>query len=83
MPRWTEEARQKQREIIMKSKPWEKSTGPKTPEGKEKSACNGFKHGFRSKEMRELKRLMAAQARHVRAIMRNKRAYYSAIKERG
>jgi len=75
MPRWTEESRQKQREVIMKLKPWEKTTGPKTPEGKETASCNALKHGLTSKEGRALLRTMAAQARYVRTILRNKRVY--------
>lgn len=45
---WTEERRQKARERILKNKPWEKSTGPKTPKGKKKSSLNALKHGHRS-----------------------------------
>lgn len=73
MPRWTEETRQKQREVIKKSKPWEKSTGPKTLKGKEIVSCNGLKHGLRSKEMRTLLCTMTAQASYVRTILRKKR----------
>lgn len=40
MPRWTPEARQKQSELIRKVRPWEKSTGPRTPEGKANSSKN-------------------------------------------
>jgi hypothetical protein len=73
MPRWTPEARQKQRENAIKSKPWGKSTGPRTPDGKRKVSCNGFKHGLRSKEMQTLLRTMAAQSRYVRTILRHKK----------
>jgi len=39
---WTPERRAKQREAIRRWKPWEKSTGPRTPLGKAESARNGF-----------------------------------------
>jgi hypothetical protein len=39
---WTPERRAKQREIIRQSKPWEKSTGPRTPEGKAVSSKNAL-----------------------------------------
>jgi hypothetical protein len=40
---WDDEARQCERETIMKKKPWLKSTGPRTPEGKAKSKMNALK----------------------------------------
>lgn len=40
MPRWTDEARAKQAEKICTWRPWEHSTGAKTPEGKAKVAMN-------------------------------------------
>lgn len=46
---WTEERRQKARERILKNKPWEKSTGPRTADGKRKSSLNAVKHGGRSR----------------------------------
>ncbi len=33
MPRWTDEARQKQRDWMLKHKPWLKSTGPTSKKG--------------------------------------------------
>jgi len=41
-------------------KPWERSTGPKSKAGKERSAMRGFKGGDR-KEMRELARALKSQ----------------------
>jgi len=70
MPRWTPESRQKQREVIMKSKPWEKSTGPKTPEGKKNVAQNSLKHGMRSKEIQELLHFLWLQRRYRHAVMK-------------
>lgn len=40
MPRWTDEARLKQSELIRKVRPWEKSTGPRTTKGKAVSSKN-------------------------------------------
>lgn len=35
-------------QLIRRWKPWEKSTGPKTPEGKKKAAMRGFKGAERA-----------------------------------
>ena len=43
MRNWTPEQRQRQRELIQRWKPWEKSTGAKTPEGKKRSSQNAYK----------------------------------------
>ena len=44
---WTDERRARQAQRIHEWKPWEKSTGAKTPEGKVKSAKNAFRFTFR------------------------------------
>jgi hypothetical protein len=54
-PDFIEAARQR----ILASKPWEKSTGPRTQEGKAKSSQNNFKHGRRSRTMIEVSRIIA------------------------
>ena len=61
---WTEEQRQRQRELIQRWKPWTKSTGAKTPDGKKKSAQNAFKTGnsLETREMlKQLNKLLKAQ----------------------
>ena len=42
---WTPERRARQAKLIRQWKPWEKSTGPKTPEGKAVSSQNAYKGG--------------------------------------
>lgn len=44
---WTLERRSRQAEMIRNWKPWERSTGPRTAEGKAVVARNGYKGGTR------------------------------------
>lgn len=39
---WTPERRRRQAELIQRWKPWERSTGPTTAEGKERVAQNAY-----------------------------------------
>ncbi len=57
---WTEERKKRQAEIIRRTRPWEKSTGPRTAKGKKLSSKNAMKHGLRSREMTDLKRQVDA-----------------------
>lgn len=41
---WTPERRARQAELIRQTKPWEKSTGPRTEEGKAISSRNAAMH---------------------------------------
>lgn len=54
---WTEERRARQAEAIRTWRPWEKSTGPRSEEGKAKVARNPFKGGLRN-QMREVSKLV-------------------------
>ena len=56
--RWTPEARARQAERIREWRPWLKSTGPRTDEGKRVSRMNALKSGANDVEMRELEALI-------------------------
>ena len=63
---WTPERQKKQSELIQKWKPWKKSTGPRTAQGRKTSSMNALKHGMRSAENREVEKLIAQLARFER-----------------
>jgi hypothetical protein len=54
---WTPERRSRQSEAIRRWKPWERSTGPRTSEGKARVARNPYKGGGRAR-LRILARLL-------------------------
>ena len=54
---WTPERREKAKINAYRHQPWNKSTGPKTAKGKERSSKNAMKHGLRSDVAGLLKRL--------------------------
>lgn len=58
---WSPERRAAQSARARASKPWLKSTGPRTSAGKRRCRMNGLKHGHRSEPMRLLSRLLNAQ----------------------
>ena len=61
--KWTAQKRKAQAEAIRRSRPWEKSTGPKTPEGKAKASQNALKHGVRSKVVKDYRRIVRENRR--------------------
>lgn len=66
--------RQMQRERIMRTRPWEKSTGAKTPYGKERSKMNALKMSpylYRLiKELNEITKENRAVTQKVSIMMR-------------
>ena len=57
---WTTEQRQKQREAIKRWKPWQQSSGPKSPEGKAAAAGNAWTGGEWQKLRQAIKALNGA-----------------------
>lgn len=60
---WTPERRERQRAAIASWKPWERSTGPKTTEGKRRSGRNADRGGEREK--------LRAELRYFRGLIRD------------
>jgi hypothetical protein len=57
---WTPERRARQAAAIQRWKPWERSTGPKSPHGKATVARNAYKGGWRAL-LRELRQALREQ----------------------
>ena len=67
---WTTEQRKRQADLIRKWKPWEKSTGPKSPEGKKRAVMRALKTGEHTKDVRNLRKLIGDQNRLLRRLER-------------
>lgn len=67
---WTPERRQAARERALKNKPWQKSTGPRTKEGKRISAGNAFRHGYRSGIFLEIETYLKDQREFMKTAIR-------------
>lgn len=68
MSHWTPERRQRQSELIRQWKPWAKSTGPQSPDGKERVSRNAWKGGHRT-QLRELARLVNTEVMEARELL--------------
>jgi hypothetical protein len=64
---WTAERRARQAASIQRWKPWQRSTGPKTPEGKATVSRNAWKGGTRSL-LRELGQLLRDQEQGCKGL---------------
>jgi len=56
---WTPERKKRAAELIQRWRPWEKSTGPKTDNGKVVVSRNALKHGGRSAETLQVRRILS------------------------
>lgn len=63
----TPEHRKLRAELIRRWRPWENSTGPKSEEGKARSAMRGFKGGERALLL-ELQRILREQAQMLNGL---------------
>jgi hypothetical protein len=66
---WPPARRRAQAARMRAQKPWLRSTGPRTANGKARSRLNGYKHGLRSQAMRRLKSLLREQRRFMREFV--------------
>lgn len=66
MRQWTEKEKKRQACVIRRHRPWRKSTGPRTQEGKDTSKYNAVKHGQRSAHYIRMRKALAAQGRFRR-----------------
>ena len=67
---WTAERRKRQAELIQNWRPWDKSTGPITPEGKDTVSKNPWKGGQRE-QLRELARMLRFEMHRSRELLSN------------
>ncbi len=63
----TPEHRKLRAQLIRQWRPWEMSTGPKSQEGKQKSAQRGFKGNHRGL-LRDLRKLLKIQAMSLEEV---------------
>lgn len=68
---WTPERRQRQSKMIRQWKPWEKSTGPTTTQGKKRIALNAQKDGHQNLELVLFKQLIQDQQLFIQGFIDN------------
>jgi hypothetical protein len=67
---WTQERRLAQANNIAGTKPWKNSTGPKSEEGKARSALNSYKHGLRGGLLRKASELLSANNKLMKELQK-------------
>ena len=65
---WTPERRARQAKLIRTWQPWAKSTGPKSPEGRQRVGRNAFKGGYWL-QLRQLSKMVNAEVRASRELV--------------
>lgn len=68
MSSWTPERKARQANAIHRWKPWQRSTGPTTPEGKARASRNAYKGGLWL-ELRGMRRMVNAEIRRSRELV--------------
>lgn len=66
---WTDERRRKQAQAIRRWKPWEKSTGPKSPEGKQAASMNSTTHGATTKAAKAMIREISTLTKNSNKLL--------------
>lgn len=66
---WTKERRARQAVMIVKWRPWEQSTGPRSDAGKQRSSQNAFVHGGYNWEAKESAKYVAQLLKNCRALL--------------
>ena len=72
---WTPERRARQAALIRTWKPWEQATGPRTDEGKARTARNGFKGGLwleLHKLRKTMNELLREQSEYLRRVSQSR-----------
>jgi hypothetical protein len=71
---WTAKRRARQAQAIWRWRPWEHSTGPRTPEGKARVSRNAYRGGKRQEHrafVRALNAMLGTQAQQLSDIARS------------
>jgi hypothetical protein len=87
---WTPERRARQSALLRRTRPWLRSTGPRTAAGKARSAQNALKHGHctaaANAEISAIRTALQAQRAYLRAVeacLRARKPLPPALRARG